>query len=381
MASAITVQRKRNVALWKNWRGELGKSGRMSASSCEVWYLFIEKPSFCDVALIRPGLAPGPPSPSGKALATLYKLEALYLFMKPGGTPMDSMWLEVILNVKAEEMDALCATLIANGVPGLAVEEEEEFRAFLEENRQYWDYVDDELMEQMKGVSRVKFYVTDDADGKKQLAGYLQDIDLPYTTVPLREYDWAHSWQKYYKPMEVGQRLLMNPGLTFGTGSHASTQLCLEGVEAHTKPNDLVLDLGCGSGILAIAALCLGARFATGVDIDPKAVDVAYENAALNGIGKDRCRFLAGNVLADQSLVNELAQEKADLVLANIVADVIIPLAPVVPRLLKEDGVFLCSGIIDTRGDEVAAALEAAGLHVIRRREKTGWIALEAKQK
>ena len=253
---------------------------------------------------------------------------------------MDSMWLEVILNVKAEEMDALCATLIANGVPGLAVEEEEEFRAFLEENRQYWDYVDDELMEQMKGVSRVKFYVTDDADGKKQLAGYLQDIDLPYTTVPLREYDWAHSWQKYYRPLAVGEklyivpewerdtaeipagvtRLLMNPGLTFGTGSHASTQLCLEGVEAHTKPNDLVLDLGCGSGILAIAALCLGARFATGVDIDPKAVDVAYENAALNGIGKDRCRFLAGNVLADQSLVNELAQEKADLVLANIVA-------------------------------------------------------------
>ena len=260
---------------------------------------------------------------------------------------MDSMWLEVILNVKAEEMDALCATLIANGVPGLAVEEEEEFRAFLEENRQYWDYVDDELMEQMKGVSRVKFYVTDDADGKKQLAGYLQDVDLPYTTVPLREYDWAHSWQKYYRPLAVGEklyivpewerdtaeipadvtRLLMNPGLTFGTGSHASTQLCLEGVEAHTKPNDLVLDLGCGSGILAIAALCLGARFATGVDIDPKAVDVAYENAALNGIGKDRCRFLAGNVLADQSLVNELAQEKADLLLANIVADVIIPLA------------------------------------------------------
>ena len=194
---------------------------------------------------------------------------------------MDSMWLEVILNVKAEEMDALCATLIANGVPGLAVEEEEEFRAFLEENRQYWDYVDDELMEQMKGVSRVKFYVTDDADGKKQLAGYLQDIDLPYTTVPLREYDWAHSWQKYYRPLAVGEklyivpewerdtaeipadvtRLLMNPGLTFGTGSHASTQLCLEGVEAHTKPNDLVLDLGCGSGILAIAFKMISSSF------------------------------------------------------------------------------------------------------------------------
>ena len=313
---------------------------------------------------------------------------------------MDSMWLEVILNVKAEEMDALCATLIANGVPGLAVEEEEEFRAFLEENRQYWDYVDDELMEQMKGVSCVKFYVTDDADGKKQLAGYLQDIDLPYTTVPLREYDWAHSWQKYYRPLAVGEklyivpewerdtaeipagvtRLLMNPGLTFGTGSHASTQLCLEGVEAHTKPNDLVLDLGCGSGILAIAALCLGASRATAVDIDPKAVDVAYENAALNGIGRDRYTVRAGNVLADRALAAELAQQRYHLVLANIVADVIIPLSAKAGDFLTEDGVFLCSGIIDTRADEVQAALEKNGLHVFERREQNGWVALASKK-
>ena len=170
----------------------------------------------------------------------------------------------------------------------------------------------------------------------------------------------------------------MNPGLTFGTGSHASTQLCLEGVEAHVQPGDRVLDLGCGSGILAIAALCLGAAQAVGVDIDPKAVDVAYENAALNGIGREKCRFLAGNVLADPALVEDLGREKAQVVLANIVADVIIPLAPMVPRLLDPKGTFLCSGIIDTRGDEVAAALAAAGLRVTRRREKNGWVALEA---
>lgn len=311
---------------------------------------------------------------------------------------MDSMWLEIILNAKSQELDNLCATLIANGVPGLAVEEEAEFRTFLEENRQYWDYVDDELMEQMKGVSRIKFYVTDDADGQKQLKEYLQGIDLPYTSVRLREYDWAHSWQKYYRPLAIGKKLyivpqwerdtaeipegcttlLMNPGLTFGTGSHASTQLCLEGVETYVVPGQPVLDLGCGSGILAIAALRLGASHATGVDIDPKAVDVAYENAQLNGIGRDRCKFLAGNVIADQGLVAELAQEKAPLVLANIVADVIIPLAPVVPRLLAEGGTFLCSGIIDKRGDEVAAALEQNGLKVIQRFEKNGWIALAA---
>ena len=173
--------------------------------------------------------------------------------------------------------------------------------------------------------------------------------------------------------------MYLNPGLTFGTGSHASTQLCLEGVEANTLPGRSVLDLGCGSGILSIAALCLWASHAVAVDIDSKAVDVAYENAALNGIGKDRYTVMAGNVIADRSLAARLARERYHLVLANIVADVIIPLSAQVPALLEQDGVFLCSGIIDTRADEVQAALEKNGLHVIRRREKNGWVALEAR--
>ena len=305
---------------------------------------------------------------------------------------MDSMWLEIILNAKSEELDNLCATLIANGVPGLAVEEEEEFRTFLEENRQYWDYVDDELMEQMKGVSRVKFYVTDDEDGQKQLKGYLQGIDLPYTSVRLREYDWAHSWQKYYRPLAIGKKLyivpewerdtaeipagcttlLMNPGLTFGTGSHASTQLCLEGVEEYVIPGRPVLDLGCGSGILAIAALRLGASHATGVDIDPKAVDVAYENAALNGIGKDRYTVRWGNVLTDAALRQEMGAGY-DIVVANIVADVIMGLSPHVRPFLKPDGLFLCSGIIDDRAAEVLEKLKADGWDVFEQRSSEGW--------
>ena len=187
-------------------------------------------------------------------------------------------------------------------------------------------------------------------------------------------------WEKDTAQVPPGAvTLLMNPGLTFGTGSHASTQLCLEGVEADLVPGAAVLDLGCGSGILSIAALALGADHVVGVDIDPKAVDVAYENAALNGYGKDVCRYLAGNVLDDPALVAELGRETYGLVLANIVADVIIPLAPLVPGLLAEGGTFLCSGIIDQRGDEVAAALEKAGLAVIRRMEKNGWVALAAK--
>ena len=149
-------------------------------------------------------------------------------------------------------------------------------------------------------------------------------------------------------------------------------------MEAHTVPGKSVLDLGCGSGILSIAALCLGASEAVAVDIDPKAVDVAYENAALNGIGKERYTVMAGDVLTDRRLAQSLARRRYHLVLANIVADVIIPLSAQVPALLEEDGVFLCSGIIDTRADEVAAALERSGLHITRRREKNGWVALEA---
>ena len=185
----------------------------------------------------------------------------------------DIKWLEVVLDTTEEELEGLCARLTANGVTGMAIEDEEDFKTFLEQNRQYWDYVDEGLMEQMRGVCRVKLYVTDDDDGKKQLARWLEGIDLPYTAASLGENDWAHSWQKYYKPMAVGERLYivpewereepvpagkvplyLNPGLTFGTGNHASTQLCLAGLEAYTVPGQPVLDLGCGSGILSIAA-------------------------------------------------------------------------------------------------------------------------------
>ena len=310
----------------------------------------------------------------------------------------DTKWLEIAVNTTPDMLDQVCTKLIAAGMEGLVIEDEGEFLRFLEQNRQYWDYVDQELLDRMKGITRVKFYVTDDQEGRKQLESYTRGLGWEYTVTPLTDDDWAYSWQKYYKPLSVGQKLYvvpqwekdqpvpqgrralyLNPGLTFGTGSHASTQLCLEGVEEHTRPGDSVLDLGCGSGILSIAALVLGADHATAVDIDPKAVDVAYENAALNQIGRDRYTVTSGDVISDSRLVQRLACERYNLVLANIVADVIIPLSARVPELLAENGVFLCSGIIDTRAGEVKAALEKNGLQVTHNREKHGWVALEAR--
>ncbi len=312
---------------------------------------------------------------------------------------MDEKWLEIAVDTTAEQMDTLAAKLTMNGVTGLVLEDEADFKTFLEQNRQYWDYVDDDLLETMKGVCRVKFYVPDSADGEVQRKEWMRGIDAPYTVAPLGENDWATSWQKYYKPLAVGEKLYivpewerektpsegktpvyLNPGLTFGTGAHASTQLCLGGLEEVLRAGDTVLDLGCGSGILSIAALVLGADHAVGVDIDPKAVDVAYENAALNGIGKDRYTVRAGDVLSDKILVAELGQEKYQVVLANIVADVIIPLAPRAVELMAADGWFLCSGIIDTRADDVKAALEKAGMTGIQKRERNGWVSYLARK-
>ncbi len=311
---------------------------------------------------------------------------------------MDLKWLEISIETSADRLEALTDKLTFNGMTGLVIEEEEEFLRFLEDNRRYWDYVDDALLEKMRGVARVRFYVTDDEDGRALLRQALEGIDLPYTAVPLRENDWAYSWQKYYKPLSLGEKLYvvpawedptppagrvalrLDPGLTFGTGAHASTQLCLEQLERYVRPGAPILDLGCGSGILFLAGLLLGASHALAVDIDPKAVDVAAENAALNGIGPERYTVLAGDVLTDRALAGRLSAQTYPLILANIVADVIIPLSAQVPSLLAEDGTFLCSGIIGARAAEVEAALARNGLKLIGRWEKDDWTALAARR-
>ena len=305
-------------------------------------------------------------------------------------------WLEYCLATGAGELDGLVARLTAKGAEGLVIEDEADFRRFLEEHRQYWDYVDEALEQKMTGVAQVKFYVPATGDGKREAEGYLAGLTgVRVTVTPVEEEDWANGWKKYYQPLEIGQRLyvvpqwlshepppgrvslILNPGLTFGTGAHPTTQLCLEGVERYAQPGQRVLDLGCGSGILSIAALKLGADYALGVDIDPKAPDVARENGELNGVSLESYRLLAGDVLGDKSLQAELAEEKWDLILANIVADVIIPLSAIVGPWLAPGGHFLCAGIIDTRANEVKAALEKNGFKVVEGLERKGWCAYQ----
>ena len=171
--------------------------------------------------------------------------------------------------------------------------------------------------------------------------------------------------------------VLLDPGMIFGTGAHASTQMCMRELERAIQGGEQVLDLGSGSGILSITAILLGAAHATGVDIDPKAEDIARENAAINQIFADRFTAVTGNVIGDKAMMESL-KGHYDVVLANIVADVIIPLSRVVPEFLQEDSIFICSGILNTRLDEVLAALEKNGLQILSSEQQEDWCRVTA---
>ena len=311
-------------------------------------------------------------------------------------------WLALHIETNHAGLEPVETMLSALGIDGVVIDDETEFQDFLENNHQYWDYVDEELEKKMRGTSRVTFYLSADGEGFAKMGEVriaLQSLketrkdcgSLLMTMDDLQDADWENNWKQYYKPMEIGERLLvipqwekaehgsripliLDPGLTFGTGSHATTQLCLTALEKAVQGGEKVLDLGCGSGILSIAALKLGAKTAVAVDIDDKCLDVAYENAALNGIGKDIYTVKVGDVLGDEALRTELGGGY-DIVLANIVADVIIGLAPMARSLLAPGGLFLCSGIIDDRAEEVAAHLRKAGLEIAETRSNDGWFA------
>ena len=307
-------------------------------------------------------------------------------------------WLEITIDTAAEKIGSAVTVLTARGFSDLVIEDQAEFETFLEENRAYWDYIDEELQEKLQGLSRIKLYLEDtDKDGYARLEKAVAELKLTMTASPLPETDWEESWKDNYPPQEVGENILvlpywhadmktdrvkviLDPGLTFGTGAHPSTQMVMEKMEKVVRPGFRCLDLGSGSGILSIAALGLGAQSAVGIDIDPKAEDIARENAAYNGFAAPAFTALTGNVTEDRDLMDRLAETEYDLVLVNIVADVIIGLSPILPEFLTEKSTLICSGILDVRLPDVLAALEKAGLTVTEIREKEDWRCVAARK-
>ena len=308
-------------------------------------------------------------------------------------------WLEITIDTAAEKINSVVTVLTAKGFSDLVIEDQEEFETFLEENKAYWDYIDEEFQEKLQGLSHIKLYLEDtDKAGMERLEKAVSELKLSMTVAPLAEVDWEESWKDNYPPQEVGEKIvvlpywladqetdrvkvILDPGLTFGTGAHPSTQMVMEKMEEVVRPGFRCLDLGSGSGILSIAALGLGAESAIGIDIDPKAEDIARENAAYNGFGAPEFTAITGNVTEDADVMEALAAKEYDIVLVNIVADVIIGLSPVLPNFLTEKSTLICSGILDTRLQDVLDALKAAGLTVTKIMEQEDWRCVTACRK
>ena len=314
---------------------------------------------------------------------------------------MGTKWFEIAVYTTDAGIEPVSAALTGVGITGLSIEESHESAfAFLKEAAVFWDFADMDKI----GVDTpcVKGYLADcpenlpTVEAAKSAVERLKNLELGFdigslamTVVTVDEEDWANNWKKYYKPLNIGKRLLvlpswepcpetnrtvlqLDPGMAFGTGAHQTTRMCLEFLEKVVKDGDAMLDLGCGSGILSIASILLGASNAKAVDIDPIAEKIAYENAALNGIGNDRFTVLIGNVLTDTGVQNAI-QGKYPVICANIVADVIIALAPIAKPLLTKGGAFIVSGIIDDRVEEVKAALHHNGFTVEAHSASEGW--------
>lgn len=319
-------------------------------------------------------------------------------------------WTKVTVYTTTDGIEPVSGRLMQLGITGLVIEDESEFNDFLEETKDTWDYVDEDLVRAMSGETRVIAYVSDDASGRelmmsiKSSMSELSEMDtdgvygrLEIEVEGTKTEDWANAWKQYFHTMEIGEKILVkpqweelteptdrvvfniNPGMSFGTGSHETTQLCLTQLEKYVTPGCRMLDLGCGSGILSVVSLLLGAKEAFAVDIDPNCIDTAYENSDMNNIDRSRYTVISGNVVTDPDVKKIISQHKYEVVAANIVADVIIGLAPTARLYMKEGGVFITSGIIDGRQDEVKDALTKEGFTVAGMERRKDWWSIVCK--
>lgn len=316
---------------------------------------------------------------------------------------------QVDIYTNSQAIQVLTIQLSELGLTGFIIHDSADFEEFLENKDANWDYVDDELMGLKTVKTHITAYVQDNEQGLEMLnaiRGTLahfkeNDKDNFYGELSIEldnvcEEDWANNWKQYYKPFNVGEKLIIkpswenienkenrlvleiDPASTFGTGQHHTTKLCMEALEKHLNKGDKQLDLGCGSGILSIAGLLLGAKSATLVDIFENAVKTAGENVGKNGFSADRYNVYCGNVIDDKALCDKIGTGY-DIITANIVADVIIGMSDLFPKFLKSEGTLIVSGIITERLSEVTNALENSNIKILYINEKEGWNAIICK--
>ena len=302
-------------------------------------------------------------------------------------------WTEIKIKVPTEATDEAAAIANMTVSHGIYIEDYSDLEQGAMEIA-HIDLIDEELVKSDRTHSVIHIYLSKEVNPKESIEYITErltalNIEHELGEIDISEEEWENNWKQFFKCTEIGKRLCVHPsweeyentenrvvlsidpGAAFGTGTHATTSMCLEALEKLVTPDITVLDIGSGSGILSIAAILLGAKDVVGVDIDPVAVKVAKENAALNGVA-EKANYVLGNL-------DEEITDTFDIVVANIVADAIIALSSSAKKRMKKGGYFLCSGIIDIRADEVEAALTDRGYEIVEKMTNNNWVAFLAK--
>lgn len=322
-------------------------------------------------------------------------------------------WTEVKIYTTTDGIEIINGALINLGIDDAVIEDAGVFDDFIHNDTLNWDYYDEELAGMKDCESCIMIYLSDDNQGKslfKEIEKFIdglkeeyKDIDLgrlKIETQILNDEDWANNWKQYFKPFTVSDKIIIkptweelsesaedkivleiDPGMSFGTGQHHTTRLCIEQMIKHVQKDMDVLDMGCGSGILSIASLLLGAERATGVDIDENAVKTAKENAELNDIFEDHLALYCGDVTEDEDLQRKIGFEKYDMIVVNIIAQIIMGMSSTFPRFLKKGGLIIASGIIKKYVDDVVRNFEGLGFEITEINESDEWMSVTAKLK